>query len=39
MLTGDSIVRGWLSASAVVLATLVLVMMSRRATNRSARAS
>ena len=39
MLTGDSIVRGWLSASVIMLATLVLVMVSRRATNPSTRAS
>jgi hypothetical protein len=39
MLTGDSIVRGWLAAGVVLLATLVLVMLSRRSTNRSARVS
>jgi hypothetical protein len=39
MLTGDSIVRGWLSASVVLLATLALVMLSRRSTNPSPRAS
>jgi hypothetical protein len=39
MLTGDSIVRGWLSACVVLLAALVIAMLSRRSSRPPTRAS